>query len=236
MTEEQYQQIERYVSGQLSEQEKEALEQQLQNDPELQKALNEHKQAAQAVRAAAFEEQKSRIRQLDQQRGGQNWKRMLQIAAAAAVLLIPLSYFLWRSPATSQLAMEYLEPYPDRITVMGSEQSLNEAMQAYNTKDYETALSLLKRIETADRTPLLELYQAICLLELEKCEPAQELLNPLANSEESVQEAANWYRILALVQCEQEAEASEALQALLGNENQRYNRSKAAELLDQLSE
>jgi len=234
MTDEQYRAIERYDDNDMSVDERANFEATLTTDTALAEALNRYRQGKKALEAISFGAQKAKVRKLDSQQDSGAFFTVLKVAAAAVVLLLPLFYYLLQPTKSGELAMTYFEPYPDRVSVMGTPQEdLQTAMNAYNTGDYATALSQFKAVESTD---LVVLYQGVCFIGLDSCQRAHQTLEPLVTKASSAQEAARWYSIIAQLQCGNEVTAKKLLKDYMTDSNVHFNRSAAKQLLEELQE
>ncbi|MEM9023427.1 MAG: hypothetical protein AAGB22_06780 [Bacteroidota bacterium] len=234
MTEDQYTAVERYADGHMSGQERADMEAALAKDPALADALAQYRQMKKALELAAFEAQKKKVRALDQRQASRKVPVLLKVAAMVALVFIPYLIFRTSDPDPAALAMDYFTPYPDRITVLGTaSDDLQAAMDAYNAQDYATALS---RLEQAEPSGLVALYQSVCYLGLDSCAQATQSLAQLTQEASAVREAAQWYAILAHLRCGQTDRARELLDAYLADSTNRFSRTQAKSLLMALSE
>lgn len=228
--------IDDYLDGHLDASQTEAFEAAMASDSQLRVAVSLNQDARKLLRVAGHQAQRDRIKALDSAGSGSPSRIWRSAAAIALLISLPLLWFVLR-PSNPSLISEYFEPYPDRISTMGTHEntSLVDAMQHYNEGAYRDALDAFKSVKSDEtQEDLVALYIAVSHLALGECEAASTVLEELVKEEDAITEAANWYHILMLVDCHRESEAKSALRSYLGNPQNRFNRSKAELLLKEL--
>ena len=140
----------------------------------------------------AKRQQKSKVR-----------KMVMSITSIAAIIAIVFSFNIYQDNRRMDKLFEtYYTPleYDSQLMSRGEETispELTSAMEAYQSKDYATALQRFNAIPQMDENYLI--YKAICLLETEQTEDAIILLELLVANGEGTEyyQQACWY--LALV-------------------------------------
>jgi len=235
-----FEQIEAYLDGELPPQEASAFEAALDSDTDLQQAVAAHRATRRAVDAYATQRTHERVKSIftEHQKKKQPGfsTNMLRIAAAIAVVLaLGISYFYVQGGTDAiQLAEAYLEPYPDRITTMGSEADspIMAAINAYNKADYVSALEAFRQVPSDHpQQALVQLYTGISALETGAEGEAIQVLKPLAEQAGDYQGAAQWYLALAYLK-QDDAKAIPLLRKLA--ENGGYRATSAQEILEEL--
>ena len=143
-------------------------------------------------RFMAKRQQKSKVRKL-----------LMSITSIAAIIAIVFSFNIYQDNRRMDKVFEaYYTPleYDSQLMLRGEEtisSNLTYAMEAYQNKDYATALQRFNAIPQMDENYLI--YKAICLLETEQTEDAIILLELLVANGEGTEyyQQACWY--LALV-------------------------------------
>lgn len=143
-------------------------------------------------RFMAKRQQKSKVR-----------KMVMSITSIAAIIAIVFSFNIYQDNRRMDKLFEtYYTPleYDSQLMSRGEETispELTSAMEAYQSKDYATALQRFNAIPQMDENYLI--YKAICLLETDKTKDAIALLKELVGNGEGTEyyQQACWY--LALV-------------------------------------
>ena len=133
------------------------------------------------------------------------------ITSIAAIMAIVFSFNIYQDNRRMDKLFEtYYTPleYDSQLMARGDEiisPELTSAMEAYQNKDYATALQRFNAIPQVDENYLI--YKAICLLETDKTKDAISLLEKLVDNGESTEyyQQACWYLALAYL-CNHEDE------------------------------
>lgn len=143
-------------------------------------------------RFMAKRQQKSKVRKL-----------VMSITSIAAIIAIVFSFNIYQDNRRMDKLFEtYYTPleYDSQLMSRGEEtisSDLTYAMEAYQNKDYVTALQKFNTISQVDENYLI--YKAICLLETEQTEDAITLLEQLVANGEGTEyyQQVCWYLALA---------------------------------------
>ena len=143
-------------------------------------------------RFMAKRQQKSKVRKL-----------VMSITSIAAIIAIVFSFNIYQDNRRMDKLFEtYYTPleYDSQLMSRGEETispELTSAMEAYQNKDYVTALQKFNAMPQMDENYLI--YKAICLLETDKTKDAISLLEELVGNGESTEyyQQACWYLALA---------------------------------------
>ena len=143
-------------------------------------------------RFMAKRQQKSKVRKL-----------VMSITSIAAIIAIVFSFNIYQDNRRMDKLFEtYYTPleYDNQLMSRGEEtisSDLTYAMEAYQNKDYVTALQKFNTISQVDENYLI--YKAICLLEADKTKDAIALLEELVGNGEGTEyyQQACWYLALA---------------------------------------
>ena len=155
-------------------------------------------------RFMAKRQQKAKVRKL-----------VMSISSIAAIIAIVFSLNIYQDNRRMDKAFEaYYTPleYDSQLMSRGEETispELTSAMEAYQNKDYATALQRFNAMSQADENYLI--YKAICLLETEQTEDAITLLELLVANGEGTEyyQQACWYLVLAYLSNHEENKAIE---------------------------
>ena len=154
----------------------------------------------------AKRQQKSKVRKL-----------VMSITSIAAIIAIVFSFNIYQDNRRMDKLFEtYYTPleYDNQLMSRGEETislELTSAMEAYQNKDYATALQRFSAMSQMDENYLI--YKAICLLETEQTEDAITLLEKLVDNGEGTEyyQQACWYLALSYLQNHQKDKAIELL-------------------------
>lgn len=157
-------------------------------------------------RFMAKRQQKSKVRKL-----------VMSITSIAAIIAIVFSFNIYQDNRRMDKVFEaYYTPleYDSQLMSRGDETispKLASTMEAYQNKDYATALQRFNIMPKVDENFLI--YKAICLLETEQTEEAITLLEKLVDNGESTEyyQQACWYLALSYLQNHQKDKAIELL-------------------------
>jgi len=128
-----------------------------------------------------------------------NYKKLM--VAASIALLIGFFIFKNGNPVYSDFANHSnLE-----LVVRGdSNETLLKAQEAFNAKNYKTAFAQLTVLEKEFPNDIeIQLYKAICLLELDKFPQADSIFNSIGEGNSALSTKATWYKALSLLKQEQ---------------------------------
>lgn len=243
--------IDRYLQGELPEQEQQAFEQRLLDDLAFARALTERQQMQSYLKHQAQKPAlEKRLADLgaqyfqdeegapsDGSEGGAVvplWRRkpVWLVAAAAAIALILL---VWNPFQTSANLYEQYALHPvlalQERNVDGS--SPQAAEQAFNQGEYETAYTQLSAlVQELPDNPQLKLSLGIAALETGRTDEARTQFEALAGGSSALQEYGRWYMALSYVKTGDYEAARPLLQTLAGQPS--AFQQQAQRLLQQL--
>ena len=240
-------QVEAYLDGELAAEARTRFENALQKDSELAAELALAADTRQLLRLATQQSYKEKLKAIDAEMAAEQspvirplWQRTwVQAAAAAVLLLIISSVLLFRGgPSASTYGQEAFSPYMDIISYKGSpavdEDSLMlQAMYAYNTEAYETALGIFEQILEANPTQVsARFYQAQSYLALNQPLPALAILEGMPK-EGPLAEATQWYMALAYLMQDDVPQAQGVLELMAEDPDHGFH-LKATALLEKL--
>ena len=167
-------------------------------------------------------QQKSKVRKL-----------VISISSIAAIIAIVFSLNIYQNNRRMDKAFEaYYTPleYDSQLMSRGEEtisSELTSAMEAYQNKDYTTALQRFNAMSQVDESYLI--YKTICLLETDKIKDAISLLEELVGNGEGTEyyQQACWYLALAYLHEHEEDKTMN-----LYNKNNSHNNIKT--LIDEI--
>ena len=232
--------IQRFLSEDMTDQEREAFEIQMEQDEVLRDEVAFQRGLTLFLQDEGARKIQERVRQIKATQENEftfPWKKALAAVLVLGLLAVP-AYFLFsnKTPASSELSANYFEPYPDRITQMGNERdSLELAMRFYNTQNYKKAASIFE-VLTPDSSGYSSLYLSICQIQNDQPSKAIATLNGQINNltdDSDVKPVLHWYLILAYLKANRPNEVKVELKAYL-RKNYRFELDKAQELAEEL--
>ncbi len=232
--------IEAYLMGKLKGKELSEFKKQLKNDAPLAEEVKIQRQLIEQVEsmgALKMKDQLLVIKEQLQNRRRRLIRSMIGLVAAAAIALIFVGSQFFGDTVTSQdLFGQHYQAYqlPFGSRAEGQEE-IHRIGTFYHTRKYEQALPLLQQVLAENpNDSRSRLAIAICQLELQQIEEAQQSLQVLIDREDPLYlDQAHWYMALAALLQDQVATCRKHLILLSGNP--RSTRFKEAqELLKQL--
>lgn len=232
MEQEEY--IRKYFEGDLSEEEALAFQKLLKEDTAVAAAFEFEKNVKKAITLNKRKALKETFKAYEKPKKSYKW---LYAAASIAVLVGLFTWNSFYSTSYDSLYNQYYQTYPNTIapTVRGTgiTDLKSEAFFAYDTGDYETALSLFTKIYKSTSEDYALFYKGISLMELEQYEDALAVFNNGVFDENSAFKSySRWYAALSYLKLENKAAATAVLESLTKSENPQ--REAAIKLLARL--
>ncbi len=242
MSEATFSRVEAYLTGELSNVDRQQFELDMAADPSLQQEVEETRNALLAVERAAVADRiaQARRRSQIQRSGGARIRRLSskRILAIAASLTLLVAAGLWtfseqRAGSPAGLSASYFEPALGLPTTLGltDDQDFQEGMIDYKLGDYDAAIkqwSTLQQPGLASDT--LSYFLGLAHLANDDASAALDQLSNISDG--SYRADAYWYRALSLLRLDRVAEAKQELEELLKLSSS--HRTQALELLEQL--
>ncbi len=241
MKEQDQQEIERYVGGAMSPEERTEFEARLQAEAPLQQALALEQDARKAVHAYAYPQMRQQVAQVSYATERKQRLRRVFIPVAVAASVILMVGVLWRYLVPEKkngvaLAEEAVAANPFAPTTnAGSSPSvlLDSANAVYLDKKFPEAIALCLRIQPT--TPEYIDGQLLLGFAFIGNRQYQEAIEPLDNAlaqQIKSKDWARWGRALALTALERNQEAIAELQAISRDSTSRKNLVIAAQELE----
>lgn len=164
-------------------------------------------------------------------------------AAALVIILISAGVVYWLAtdrPSVSpeELYSTYYNPYSTTIDYRSDASLLSdtfqEALETYESQEYDTALILFKKIISTEKPETSALFFAgICSMELDDYRNAIIFLNEqIYQNNLLFTQQASWYLALSYLKTNQKTEAKKILEHIVNE--YKYKHREAVELLDEL--
>ena len=215
-------QIDRYVNGQMVDDELRTFEGRMREHAELAQQVHLHRDILEGMEFYFMQQLKEELALSDQVKKKFNVRFALQIAAS--VLLIAglagvAYYYLLRPADPQQIFLSYFDTYPNALTQTNRSDSSPDviseqatAMQYYESGDFSQAATAFTGLLASDsinenRTALM-FYRGISYLGANQATEATDDLNTVAqNADSLLAEPATWYLGLSYLRAGQVAEA-----------------------------
>ncbi len=238
--------IGRYLKDLMDQEEKFLFEQQMAQQPGLAAEVVLQRDIQQGIRAHGYTSLKELLKNADRnsppaedsppESGHRLYTWMLVAASLAAVLL--LGYLLLpNQPGHQTLVASYYQPYPNILSPadrspLEAEDSLKQALYAYESGNYRQAIALFEQNEGQWHEGH-RFYLALSYYEAGQPARTVDLLHKVIKKKESLfYEPALWYQALAYIRIARVQPARENLKTL-AKDNNSY-RQKATDLLESI--
>lgn len=239
MEQEIYDDIGRYVAGEMEGEELRAFEEKLKSDPELKEktALFRSVSSSLANRFQHEEKEKeltSNLAMLAQEHiieAKPARFKWYALAAAASVVLCAVIFYTTQTSNPEYDRYASFEPLA--LVERGETDSLKvQAQKKFNEKKYTEALPFINAVlQQEPKNADLKIYKAIILVELDQYREADALLDSIRTIPSVYQDKAQWIRALSALK-QKEYEACRTLLMEIGPEDDHYK--EAQRLLDDL--
>lgn len=207
MNEEIYLSFDRYLTFEMSADERAAFELRLQAEPALAEKLRIYQEVQEIVgpRYQRDEQETAFRRNLEligreeiSEKTGRTVTVNWYVWAAAASLLLLCAFFFYTSLSTPAYS-DYAHYEPLALVERGNEDaSIQQAQQAFNTQRYAEAVEAINTLLERDgENDALKLYKGISLLELDRVAEANDLFTEVSSRSSIYQDKALWMLALS---------------------------------------
>jgi tetratricopeptide (TPR) repeat protein len=240
MNEERYILFDQYLEGEMTVEEKNSFEKQLSEDPELSSEFETFKEVQLRLKDKfEFEEQreafKANLTTISDKHFNTNKPKVVVMrpwfyaAAASIIVLFGLFFFDYNNPTFE----DYDNPEPASFVERGdTNTNLKEAQTAFNDGKYKVAIPLFEEILKENKTPEIQYFYGIALLEENKYPKAESVFNELRSGTSAYKEKATWNLALSKLKQKKYKACKEILETI----SQDYeNYDDVEKLLDELN-
>lgn len=244
--------VSKYLRRQMSEVELKDFESALEQNKELREELAFQKSLDEAIAINRGIELKQEFVAIEQslteppdiQSSNNTSGLFVKAITALIILALVIASYLYFSSSIStqdnnQLYADNFSPYPntlmavERGEVSNDESEITKIMQAYDAKKYPEVIALIDKASVAEQGTM-QFYKAISLMQEADYSAAAKIFDELkTKSLKDYQSAIFWYGALAHLQLEHTDRSIVNLEELI-NSTDRYQRTKAEKLLEQL--
>lgn len=233
-----------YLEGTLTGNDKSTLEERLNQEPGLQKILDDLNILKAGIRHAAHEEMRAELQKLEHELSASETSKplfqntWLKVAASVAIVAVAAWLLLpSRQSTTEQLFAQNFEPYPNVImpTVRGGQATDSSLMaqgyRAYDQQDFKKSIELFESLEKKDEGVLL--YLGNSYLASGSPEKAIPVFEKVIMDYEIFDEQAEWYLAGSYLKAGYAEKAKEALRKVTARG--RSYKSRAEIILEKLN-
>lgn len=232
--------IQRFLSGDMTGEEKTEFEALMKNDEALRDEVEFQRGLTAFMKDEGALKIQNKVQELRNQQGNESsfpWRKAIAAVLIIAALAVPAYFFFAnRTIEPTVLADNYFEPYPDMITQMGSDKdSLELALEYYNERKYGTAANVFKALGN-DSLGYVSLYLSISQFQSNQHTEAVNTLRDRISQldeESKLKPVYQWYLIIALLKDEKLDQAKTELKRYF-EKGYRHNLDKAEKLAEDL--
>lgn len=234
--------LEGYLENTLSPEDNAAVETRLRTDSDLHQLLADLKILRASIRENSRVQLKQELIDIENALSEKPEAKSVSfrpwlIGVAASVVLIVATFLLWPKPTnTQELFAQYFEPYPNVImpTVRGDLEPdttlMAKAYRAYDSGDYEKAITFFEQVKAKDEG--VYLYLGNSYLADNEPEKAIVCFEKVINDFEVFDEQAEWYLSMCYIRAGDLKKAKDLLNTIASKEGS--YKIKAEQVLPQL--
>ncbi|OMQ08550.1 tol-pal system YbgF family protein [[Flexibacter] sp. ATCC 35103] len=240
MNEERYILFDQYLQGEMTAEEKDSFEQNLSHDHELALEFDTFREVQLRLKDKfEFEEEreafKANLTTISDKHFNTNKAKVVVMrpwfyaAAASIIILFGLFFFDYNNPTFA----DYDNPEPASFVERGdTNATLKEVQTAFNDGKYAAAIPLFEEILKENKTPEIQYFYGVALLEESKYPKAESIFNELRSGTSAYKEKATWNLALSKLKQKKYAACKEILETI----SQDYeNYDDVEKLLDELN-
>lgn len=236
MDQEQFEHIEKYLQGELTDLEAETFENLLKENVELGENFELVKSSINAAKDKSLETQLESIHKElypSAQNKARTKKLWVYLSGAAAIITILVTFWIiFQKERTSsdELFAQYFTPFPNYITTRNSpNEQFVEGLTYYSKGEFGQAI---KYLEGEDTDEDMRFYLGVSYLKVENLSQAIITFLELQKQSQKYQEQLRWYLSLAYLK---NKESEKAIQVLRKIKKGEYEYVSARELLEHLN-
>ena len=221
--------FDKYLNNELSKEELISFENRLETDTEFQEEFNIYK-ALESSLSSTYENEtaEAELRNTLTELGEKHIKeetpkkktkvislmnyRKLMVAASIALLI---GFFIFKDGGTPTYNDFSNHQTLELVVRSDQNEAFSKAEKAFNSKNYEEALTQLTILSSTHPNDIeIELYKAICLLELNNFTTADTIFDNISKGDSSFTTTALWYKALSLLKQEKLDECKQILESI----------------------
>lgn len=237
--------IEAYHQGRLSEEETAEFDKRRDEDKDFNRKVEDYMHIMNEIRSFGEQDFMKKLNSWEKDIAGEKeakvipLKRILSIAAAIIIILIPIGYLLMSDEvqrAPQELYTAYFEPYEDVISERSEGSGLLEqGLNAYNQENYRQAITYLEGfVKENPEDNSAKAYLGIAYLAVNESDKAEATLKDVSQDATGLfKEVSEWYLALAYLNLNRPALTKDQLIDITSKPDHMYH-SKAKELLQEI--
>lgn len=222
MNEETYIRFENYLANELSSEEKQLFEEQLQNDVQFSESFQLYKETTQFLEHSFSKETldfKENLQSISTQYFAEEttskpkvitFKPWYYAVAASVVVVIGTWFIMQNDPNYSDYNQHDTALFMERSV---GDENLKQAQEAFNAKDYKKAVAAFDKI-TDFRDPELQYFYAISLIETNNYTKSRLFLDYLREGNSVYKHKATWYLALSYLKQDKKEECKTTLKEI----------------------
>ncbi len=218
--------IEKYLEGNLDAADRQAFEERLNKDDNLNKLLDEYAVLIAGVKFSGRDHMLAKFQQIEEELAEDTKvvemvpnKRKIWYYAAASIILLCVAFFLLKPDNTltsPELALAYFEPYPATVgsasrSTEASKELMASAMEQYEGGDYAQAAELLRNMSEGSEE-VNEFYLANAYQANGEFDKATTIYQSLIEDGKLFQEQSSWNLVLCYLSLDQRSKAIDLLE------------------------
>lgn len=238
-----YERVHQFLGNNMSEAEATSFQNELESNSELQEIFEFEYNLIQKVRNDSNAQLKNQFINLENKLASKNKTApkskvislLPRIAIAASIGLLVGFFFFTGGDNTSNLFDDNYSAYPNTLVQIerGSNDAsdLQKAFIDYDAGNFSEALNGFENLDMVG----IDLYKAICYMEIEETDKALSLLNGMTfPKHQDFYNQVHWYKALGSIKLNKMDDAKKNLEALLSSDDD-YRKSSATQLLEKLN-
>lgn len=223
-------QLDRYFRNEMSEEERKEFLIKIENDEELKRQFDQHKDLVKAIQFSSLGNLKDQLKEKEKEYTPTPKKSFIYLKMAAGICLLAISTwfiveFSKTSSSPNKLYADNYEPYPNIVNPLNrsSDAISKDPYALFELGEYNEALSILK---TYNQTDTVLFYTGQVHLALNQNTPAIESFEKIQTSS-MFADATMWYKALAYLAEGKATEAKEVLSSISKGESAYSQRAKS---------
>lgn len=230
--------IERYIFGELKEQELRAFQKEMELNPEFASEVKLHNEVHESIFEEELEDFRNKLNSIShkESRPKLNWRYMAACITILSLLYLGIHQLFFRASTSENIFETYFYPYEDILSERNLDSSnldTQRILHNYNSANYKQVVELLNNIDLKDK-PLLNLYLGISYIKTDSTDRAHMAFNQILSTENFLHSEAVWFDAMTYLKEGNREKAKERLKSLILQTKPSNFKNQATELLKRL--